>query len=92
VITDQLPPPSMEIQITITRKGRVAFEGVTHLKQIKRKFTDLVSWLFRDLSFPQGAYLMTGTGLVPPSDFTLVRADKITIASRNIGELVNVVG
>lgn len=92
VITDDLPSPEMEIQITVTRKGRVAFEGVTQLKQIKRKFTDLVNWLYRDLSFPQGAYLMTGTGLVPPSEFTLARADKISIASPGIGELVNIVG
>ena len=53
--------------------------GETRSSQITRRFEDLVTYLFRELSFPHGALLMTGTGLVPPDDFTLAIGDTVTI-------------
>ena len=57
----------------------------TSTGQMKRTFEDLVAYLYRELDFPHGAFLMTGTGLVPPDDFTLKPGDGVTIT---IGELV----
>jgi 2-dehydro-3-deoxy-D-arabinonate dehydratase len=56
-----------------------------------RSFTDLVSWLGRDNSFPDGVILLTGTGVVPPDQFTLAHADEIHISITGIGTLVNTV-
>lgn len=90
-ISDEPLPPATEIRIQIERKGRVVFDGKTQLSQIKRRLADLAGWLYRDLGFPHGVYLMTGTGIVPPAEFTLARSDRITISSPPIGELVNIV-
>jgi 2-dehydro-3-deoxy-D-arabinonate dehydratase len=49
----------------------------------------LVEWLGRDNSFPHGAILLTGTGIVPPDDFTLQHGDKVSIEITGIGKLVN---
>jgi 2-dehydro-3-deoxy-D-arabinonate dehydratase len=58
---------------------------------MKRKPEELASWLFRETSFPNGCYLMTGTGIVPPDDFTLSTDDEIRIRIEGIGTLVNYV-
>jgi len=77
------------IQIEITRQGESTFKGETSVSQIKRSFGELADYLFRSQSFPHGAALLTGTGIVPPNDFTLQPADKIRIKISGIGELVN---
>jgi 2-dehydro-3-deoxy-D-arabinonate dehydratase len=59
---------------------------------MKRKPDELLHYLFRELSFPQGCYLMTGTGIIPPSDFTLQKGDTVHISIEPIGTLTNVVG
>jgi 2-dehydro-3-deoxy-D-arabinonate dehydratase len=59
---------------------------------MKRKHTELVEYLFRETSFPNGVYLMTGTGVVPPDHFTLKSGDEIKISIDNIGTLLNIVG
>ncbi len=69
----------MHIGMQITRNGAVAFEGETSTSQMKRRLEDLVSYLGRELSFPHGAFLMTGTGLVPPDTFTLQPGDQVQI-------------
>jgi 2-dehydro-3-deoxy-D-arabinonate dehydratase len=79
------------IQMQILRDGNVAFEGKIAIDQIKRKIEDLVSYLFRELSFPHGCLLMTGTGIVPSSDFTLKKDDEIHITIEPIGTLINTV-
>jgi 2-dehydro-3-deoxy-D-arabinonate dehydratase len=56
---------------------------------IKRSFESLVEYLFRDNSFPNGCFLLTGTGIVPPDDFTLHSGDRIEITVEPIGTLVN---
>jgi 2-dehydro-3-deoxy-D-arabinonate dehydratase len=78
-----------EIAIEIARGGEVAFSGKTSLAQMKRGLQELVDWLFRDNSFPNGAYLLTGTGVVPPDTFTLEPGDDIRITIDPIGTLHN---
>jgi 2-dehydro-3-deoxy-D-arabinonate dehydratase len=78
-----------EIRIQIARGGRSAFDGNTTLAELKRDPKELVSWLFRDNSFPDGAYLMTGTGIVPGDEFTLAHGDLIRISIDGIGTLEN---
>jgi 2-dehydro-3-deoxy-D-arabinonate dehydratase len=86
-------PPLDQVQITLTieRGSRPAFTGSTSVAQMKRKPADLVPWLGRDNSFPNGAFLLTGTGIVPPDDFTLNAGDVVHIDITGIGRLTNVV-
>ena len=83
---------STEIAIEIERAGQVEFAGKTELTELKRDPKTLVEYLFRDNSFPVGCFLMTGTGIVPPSTFTLAGGDLIRITIEPIGMLENVVG
>ena len=83
---------STEIAIEIERAGQVEFAGKTELTELKRDPKTLVEYLFRDNSFPVGCFLMTGTGIVPPSTFTLAGGDLILITIEPIGMLENVVG
>jgi 2-dehydro-3-deoxy-D-arabinonate dehydratase len=84
-------PTSTEIKLTISRGGTSQFEGVTSIAQMKRKLDELVEYLYRDNSFPHGAFLMTGTGIVPPDTFTLQSGDEVQIEIQPIGTLKNVV-
>lgn len=90
-VTDEALPSDTLIQMQILRGDKVVFEGEVAIDQIKRKFTDLVSYLYRETSFPFGCLVMTGTGIVPSSDFTLKKDDKIQITIQPIGTLVNTV-
>lgn len=80
------------ISIEIARDGEVAFSGSTTLAELKREPEVLVSYLYRDSSFAQGCFLMTGTGVVPPDSFTLASGDVIRITIERIGTLTNTVG
>jgi 2-dehydro-3-deoxy-D-arabinonate dehydratase len=82
-------PASTEISIEIVRKGSVEFAGQVALTELKRDPRTLVEYLFRDNTFPNGCFLMTGTGIVPPSTFTLARGDLIRITIKAIGTLEN---
>jgi 2-dehydro-3-deoxy-D-arabinonate dehydratase len=87
---DDLPArEQVSIRLTITRSGAVVFDGSTTLGAMARSFEDLVAWLGREASFPDGVVLLTGTGIVPPDDFTLVLGDEIAIEVDGIGRLVN---
>jgi 2-dehydro-3-deoxy-D-arabinonate dehydratase len=77
------------IQIEILRGGATAFNGTTTLAKMKRDPQELVDYLYRETAFPNGCYLLTGTGVVPPDDFTLNRGDEIRIAIEPIGTLSN---
>ncbi|MCX7126227.1 MAG: fumarylacetoacetate hydrolase family protein, partial [Gammaproteobacteria bacterium] len=77
------------IHLKILRNNAVMFDGTVPFSQMKRDPKDLVAYLFRDNSFPAGCFLMTGTGLVPPNDFTLQIADEIQITIDGIGTLNN---
>jgi Fumarylacetoacetate (FAA) hydrolase family len=83
------PPPSTTIRLQITRDGNVAFSGETTLDQMRRTPAELVEWLYREAAFPQGCVLLTGTGIVPPDDFTLQSGDEIEIAIESVGQLTN---
>ena len=77
------------IQLEIARNAKIVFSGSTTLAELKRDPQDLAKFLFRDNSFPQGAFLMTGTGVVPGDDFSLASGDAIRIDIDEIGTLEN---
>ena len=77
------------ITLTIRRDGAVAFTGSTPISRIKRTFEELVGYLFRNHSFPTGVILSTGTGIVPPDEFTLKPNDRVEMEIPEIGRLVN---
>jgi 2-dehydro-3-deoxy-D-arabinonate dehydratase len=78
-----------KIELEITRAGQTAFRGETSVGQIKRTFDELIRYLFRSQSFPHGAALLTGTGIVPPDQFTLAPGDRVRIGISGIGTLEN---
>jgi len=89
LVTTEPLPPTTEIAIEIRRDGAAVFTGATTISQIKRTFVSLAEFLFRDNTFPQGCYLMTGTGVVPPDSFTLRSGDEVRITVAPIGTLTN---
>ena len=83
-----MPPlPGVEIKLSIARAGKVAFEGTTTLAQMARTTESLAEWLFKENEFPNGALLLTGTGIVPPDEFTLASGDDVSITVGGIGTL-----
>lgn len=92
LVAEQPLPLSTEISIEIRRAGEPVFSGQTTLKEMKRNPKELVEYLYRASSFPQGCFLLTGTGIVPPDSFTLQVADEIRITIPPIGTLTNTVG
>ena len=85
-------PATTAISIEIVRGEKTVFEGRTTLEQLKRKPEELMGWLYRSNTFATGVFLMTGTGLVPSSEFTLEIGDKVSITIDKIGKLTNPVG
>jgi 2-dehydro-3-deoxy-D-arabinonate dehydratase len=77
------------VRSTIVRGGAPVFSGETRLGNIKRSFDELAGYLCRSQSFPHGAVLLTGTGIVPPDDFTLHEHDVVEIEITPIGVLRN---
>jgi 2-dehydro-3-deoxy-D-arabinonate dehydratase len=84
-------PRELEIRLAIFRHGKPCFEGRTSIRQMKRTFEDLISYLCREQHFPDGVVLLTGTGIVPPDTFTLQHGDFIDITIPEIGTLRNTV-
>ena len=84
----------LEISMEIIRNGQQVFEGKTTYGKMKeeRTFENLTDYLFRENEFPDGVFLSTGTGIIPPPDFTLQMGDVIRITADGIGTLENVVG
>lgn len=82
---------STTITLEIIRSGATEFTGTTSLQELHRDPQELVSYLFRENTFPDGAFLMTGTGIVPGDEFSLASGDRIRIAIDGIGVLENVV-
>jgi 2-dehydro-3-deoxy-D-arabinonate dehydratase len=89
LVTPESLPTTTPIRLEILRKGTAAFSAETTLAELKRTPVSLVEYLFRDNSFPTGAFLMTGTGIVPPDSFTLASGDRIRITIDPIGTLEN---
>jgi 2-dehydro-3-deoxy-D-arabinonate dehydratase len=75
----------LPIQIEIQRGDELVFQGATRTSRMNRRLEELVEYLVRELDFPQGVFLMTGTGIVPPESFTLAAGDRVRIA---LGQLV----
>jgi 2-dehydro-3-deoxy-D-arabinonate dehydratase len=69
----------LPIQLAIQRQGETVFRGETRVSRMKRALDELVAYLFRELAFPHGVLLMTGTGIVPPDEFTLLPGDAVQI-------------
>ena len=82
---------STSIRLEIARQGTTVFSGSTTLAELKREPQQLAEFLFRDNSFPDGAFLMTGTGIVPGDEFSLASGDSIRISIDGIGVLENFV-
>jgi 2-dehydro-3-deoxy-D-arabinonate dehydratase len=72
--------------------GEELFAGETSTARMGRSFDELVEWLLRDNPVPAGSVLLTGTGLVPPDDFTLEPGHVVEITVPGIGTLRNPVG
>jgi 2-dehydro-3-deoxy-D-arabinonate dehydratase len=79
VIADADQMRSLPIRMTITRCGERVYEGETSTAQLKRSLEEMVGWLIRELAFPEGVFLMTGTCLVPPDDFSITAGDVVNI-------------
>ena len=90
-VTDKPLDISTMISVEINRNAQKVFEGSIAINQIKRTLQELVSFVYRECSFPNGCLIMTGTGIVPGNDFTLRSGDQIKISIDRIGELVNTV-
>lgn len=83
--------PPFTIRMTIERDGAAMYDDATSTAQMRRSFAELATFLGRALSFPSGAFLMTGTGIVPDPPFTLEPGDTVTIAVDGLGALTNTV-
>jgi 2-dehydro-3-deoxy-D-arabinonate dehydratase len=89
-LASAMPPlPQVEIRLAIDRQGKSGFEGSTTLTQMARTPESLVEWLGKEIDFPDGALLLTGTGIVPPDSFSLASGDEISITISGIGTLTN---
>ena len=78
-------PSTTSIELEILRGGAIAFQGDTALDQMRRTPDELVQYLYRELTFPHGCVLMTGTGIVPDDSFTLESGDEVRITIGSIG-------
>jgi 2-dehydro-3-deoxy-D-arabinonate dehydratase len=90
-VTDKPLDSNTMIYLEINRDSQKVFEGSVAISQIKRSLEELVSFVYRECSFPHGALIMTGTGIVPGNDFTLKSGDEIKISIDHIGTLINTV-
>ncbi|MFL5808033.1 MAG: fumarylacetoacetate hydrolase family protein [Flavisolibacter sp.] len=88
-VTDEPLDKTINIHLEINRKGSKAYKGTIGINQMKRTPEELVSFVFRECSFPYGCLIMTGTGIVPEHDFTLKSGDEIKISIDGIGTLAN---
>ncbi|MFG0266175.1 MAG: fumarylacetoacetate hydrolase family protein [Rhodopirellula sp. JB055] len=89
-LMDELPSlEAITVDLKIVRDGNVVFDQSTSAAEMARKFDELVQWLGRDNTMAEGAFLMTGTGIVPTSDFTLLPDDVVNITIGGVGTLSN---
>ncbi|HQR06183.1 MAG TPA: fumarylacetoacetate hydrolase family protein [Gemmatales bacterium] len=88
---ETLNPKDWNITINIVRDGNICFEGATAVSKMARELIDLVNWLGRENLFPEGCFFLTGTGVVPDKDFTLLAGDIVNIEIDQLGKLTNIV-
>ena len=89
LVSQEPPAKDAQIKMTIARGGETVFQDQTEIAQIKRGFEELVEFLFRDNSHANGCLLMTGTGIIPPDEFSLETGDVVEIEIDGIGKLIN---
>ena len=89
LVQSEPPAPTTRIILKIERNGGSVVSGETTISQLKRTPEELVGFLYRDNTFPTGALLMTGTGIVPGDEFTLKSGDVVKITIEGIGTLTN---
>ena len=91
-LTDAMPPrDKIRICLKIIRNNVAVFAGETGVSEMARQLEDLVQWLIRDNDLPNGAFMLTGTGVVPDSSFTLAKDDIVHISISGIGTLTNTI-
>lgn len=90
-VTREPLPANTAISLVIARNNSTAYKGEVAISQLKRTPEELVSFVYRECSFPYGCLIMTGTGIVPGHDFTLQSGDEIAISIDSIGTLENTV-
>jgi 2-dehydro-3-deoxy-D-arabinonate dehydratase len=89
---DEIPDcRTLNVHLRIIRQGSLAYEGRVSTSNLKRSVSELLSYLGRSDEIPEGSVLMTGTGIVPPDDFSLRQGDLVEIEIEKIGKLVNTV-
>ncbi len=82
-------PTTLGVRLTIVRDGAEVFAGTTSVGEIVRPLESLTEHLVRAYQLPAGAWLLTGTGIVPPSDFTLAPGDEVAVSIDGLGVLRN---
>ncbi len=82
-------PQNLKVELSIARKENIVFQGESSTSEMKRNVYELVEWLQKSNDLPQDAVLMTGTGIIPPQDFTLNEGDIVSISIEKIGTLTN---
>ncbi|HEY2159308.1 MAG TPA: fumarylacetoacetate hydrolase family protein, partial [Isosphaeraceae bacterium] len=91
-LAEAMPPiREVTIRLEIDRQGKTIVRGETSLARMARKLEDLIDWLGRDNVFPTGVVLLTGTGIVPPDEFSLRAGDSVRITIDGVGTLANTV-
>ncbi|MBS1526628.1 MAG: fumarylacetoacetate hydrolase family protein [Bacteroidetes bacterium] len=90
-VSEQPLPSDTAIKMKIRRAGSDVYSDETTVARLKRSLTELTGYLYRECDFPTGSFLMTGTCLVPPNDFTLQERDEVAISIDHIGSLINYV-
>lgn len=91
-LADEMPAPDeVGIRLSVARDGSAIYEDRTSVSEMARSFDDLIHWLGRDNDFPEGVFLLTGTGIVPDTSFTLHPGDVVTIEIDGVGSLTNTV-
>ena len=84
-------PQKLDVTLSIERDGKEVFSGAANTSSMKRDCESLADWLQRHNPVPDGTVVLTGTGTIPPPDFTLTAGDVVSIGIENIGTLVNTV-
>lgn len=86
---DSFDPMALTISCTVERNGATVWSGMTSTDQMKRPVSVLLEYLFSHLQFPEGVVLSTGTGIVPPLDFSLLPMDRVAVDISGVGRIEN---
>tara|TARA_E500000331_G_scaffold212836_1_gene204107 strand:+ start:3046 stop:3957 length:912 start_codon:yes stop_codon:yes gene_type:complete len=89
ILSEDVNPQDLRVELKILRKGEIVFDGNSSTAEMKRNVIELVDWLQRSNDLPEVAVLLTGTGIIPPQDFTLEPNDVVEIFIEKIGTLRN---